>query len=89
MKESNTSVRSSNCAEQRLLNPLVVGSNPTGRAKLTTKINSVFLWTTTGILGFCSSIVVGGVVSWNVLLWMAMNWEPEATFVHKILYELF
>jgi hypothetical protein len=47
------------------------------------------LWTATGILGFCLSIIVGGAISWNLLYWMAINWEPEATFVHKILYELF
>lgn len=89
MKESNISVRSSICVEQRLLAPLVVGSNPTGRAKLITRIKSGLLWTATGILGFCLSIIVGGVISWNLLYWMAINWEPEATFVHKILYELF
>ena len=88
MKESNTSVRSQVC-KATASNTVIVGSTPTGRAKLTTMIKSGLLWAATGILGFCLSIIVGGAVSWNLLYWMAINWEPEATFVHKILYELF
>lgn len=88
MSESDISVRSQVC-KATASNTVIVGSNPTGRAKFTTKIKSCLLWAATGVLGCCLSIAMGGVIGWNLFLWMATNWQPEATFIHKILYELF
>ena len=88
MNESNTSVRSQVC-KATASNTVIVGSNPTGRAKFTTVIKSFLLWMVTVILGFSLSIVMGAVVGWNFWFWMATNWNPERTFIHDILYKLF
>lgn len=86
--EINTSVRSQ-VRKATASKPVIVGSNPTGRAKFTTGVTSILLWLVTGILGFALSIVMGAVVGWNLWFWMATNWYPERTFIHDILYKLF
>lgn len=88
MSVSNSSVRSQVC-KAAASKPVSVGSNPTGRANFGDKLKSVLLWFVTGILGFSLSIVMGGIIGYNLIFWMATNLEPEVTVFHKMLYGIF